>query len=311
MLVHATPMDEVRPSGRRLHLEQSLCASSAQKHGGSIVLFGEEASCEGLHVYIVYAKSLHPMPFRWSKTGFLVLLLGPIMLGASGPVHSAVVLYTQGAPGGDTHGGVFSNGPASGARDQQLANRFTLPFGGTPTMLQWFGYQATTPNRVFLLRLYADKGGFPGTLLHEEPAAVVGANVGLAGFSYTAPFTPGNLEGGTTYWLSIIENDPLMGWGWIWSAFPSGAYDQATRFGESSPWHADNLGYDFTIFGIPEPWNLTFLGFGVLIWFGPRFHGSRRSSCIPSPHLALTPNKTVVDNRLPAPSRNDPLVYNL
>jgi hypothetical protein len=112
----------------------------------------------------------------------LALTALAMLVSGVGPARADSILYTQGSPSGDTPG-VFSNGPASGAfaavppETQEVANHFTLATPGTPTTLQWFGQPSSHPvgtPEVFLLRLYSDNAGLPGSLLYEQSATILG-----------------------------------------------------------------------------------------------------------------------------------------
>jgi hypothetical protein len=224
---------------------------------------------------VITSFSLSPHSIA-TRPLLLILFAANLAVGVS--ALKAAVLFSQGSPTGD-HPIGFSNGPSSGATlKNEAAEGFVLPAGGTPSTLQWFGGATFGPplgsGEAFLLRLYSNgfSGSFPfgpSALLYEESTNVIGADAGNAGRSYSAPFTPGALAAGTTYFVSIVENDPStseLGWGWGEFTNPAGSTIFG-RSGESGIWGftLGDQALDFTLLGsVAEPGSGVLLGIGAL-----------------------------------------------
>lgn len=178
-------------------------------------------------------------------------------------------------------GGLQSDGAAIVVADDFVLAETTEIAGFT----WWGGYDNTpTVSDSFLITLYADSGGQPGSL---EPAFVVqrttrtptGDFVSLGIYSeylYNATLeTPFQAQAGVRYWLSIANPMPA-GETWQWELSSSSPSVGAQRFYDGT-WHPHAVvGTAFTVpeFAVPEPNSLAL----VLTAFGIRCFFIRRRS---------------------------------
>lgn len=212
-------------------------------------MFGERSDCMGA---FCNSRELNAM-----KTRLGILLL--LSLAAS-PARAA--LFEQ-LP---SHGGGMQLRVADDfvLADSILVSGFTF----------WGGYNnGPTVDDTFTIRLYGDALGQPGTLLHDSAPATVtrsptGATV-LSGiypeYLYTVTLgTPVQTQGGTRYWLSIVNVMPEAEI-WQWEISSDSDSPGIQRF-EDNAWQPHSVpGTAFTV--IPEPGSLSLClcSFGALL----------------------------------------------
>lgn len=191
----------------------------------------------------------------------------------------------------NSQGGFHSDGPNSGfgpAR-QQIAEDFVLSSDAAVDNLQWFGAyfppDPTSP-KSFLIRFFTSLntpgGPLPASLIHEQSVSALGVDTGFNTdnnftiLSYSANLAPVNLDGGTRYWISILENDPSTSqslWAWQFSHLGDdhvavsttngSAWGHAIVFGSPQVGMAFTLSADSPSAVVPEPASLAIWGIGV------------------------------------------------
>ena len=167
------------------------------------------------------------------------------------------------------------------------ANSFVLQDGAsTITDIHWWGsYVSDTAvqNDDFTIQIFADDGGIPDV----ASALFLDLNVGNAVnrmdtgddylefniYSYSADFSPLQLDAGTVYWVSIFNNPgPNPGPNWAWME-ADGTYSGsiaylAEGFGtgwQNNAYEGRALAFQLTNDGVvvPEPASITLLGLGI------------------------------------------------
>lgn len=101
---------------------------------------------------------------------------------------------------------------------QYIADNFVLSSDGSVAYLKWYGYWGayTVPDDYlnFNIRFYSDDSNKPGTLISNQSVTASGTIIGAVSSSLATGMyelsatlgTPVSLTGGTTYWVSIYEN---------------------------------------------------------------------------------------------------------
>jgi hypothetical protein len=192
----------------------------------------------------------------------------------------------------NSQGGFHSDGPNSGfgpAR-QQIAEDFILASAAAVDNLQWFGaYNPPDPTspKSFLIRFFTSLdtpgGPLPASLINEQSVSALGVDTGFNNentfniLSYSANLAPVNLDAGTRYWISILENDPstdLALWAWQFSHLGNdqvavsttngSAWGHATVIGSPQVGMAFTLSADSPSAAVPEPASLALWGIGVV-----------------------------------------------
>lgn len=132
----------------------------------------------------------------------------------------------------------FVLGSNIGEGEQQAADRFSLNRDAMLAGIEWYGGvyssdpQAETDGgyRTFTIRLYADFEGLPANVpLFEQSVVTSIVGTGVSGmhmnhndmpiFRYSADIDEFELESEVTYWLSVLNEDPVqIGEQWVWQA---------------------------------------------------------------------------------------------
>jgi hypothetical protein len=178
----------------------------------------------------------------------VVLVLGAF---TGGDVAAATILFEQPLDNRLGFGGWNSNGPAHIATlpftsSQQIADDFVLADPSVLSAISWFGQydDSAVPGAGmdFAVRLFTDGRAAPGTKFYEQGVSVVGIDTGgvtpsgdaILSYAVGLPVAP-SLSAGTTYWLSILENDASTDFIWRWSfGGPDGPF--GLRFSEFGAW---------------------------------------------------------------------------
>lgn len=211
---------------------------------------------------------------------------------ASHPILGAII-YDTGpftADGGAMESD-FSSSVSAGPI--QFADDFLLQSASQITRLNWWGLYAfhNTPEGPddFTLRIFADIGGSPSSLplfqfsLGDLGRVDTGVNsFGSEVYAYSA-FLPSLviLGGGTTYWLSIVNNTASdEDDNWYWQRVTRFLGSTQARLNDKSPWSpwGDPSTLAFNIEGtvVPEPSTWTVLALGGVVLIAFRLAGSRR-----------------------------------
>jgi hypothetical protein len=180
----------------------------------------------------------------------------------------------------------------------QRADDFALQNESHVTCVNWWGLYAfeNTPQGPddFTIRIFTDTSGSPSTTplfqfsLGNPGRMETGVNsFGHEVYAYSAILpSPVTLEGGTTYWLSIVNN--TVGDGddnWYWQRVTRFSGDVRERNNDASPWipGSDSGVLAFNLQGVvvPEPatWALMLFG-AVFLPLVAREESSERNSNI-------------------------------
>lgn len=135
-------------------------------------------------------------------------LLAVLCAGSVLPA-SASTLYTQ-APLGPG----FGNGYFSGSK-AKVADSFTLASAATIQSVEWYGGGGADTS--FVVNIFADAAGVPGTLLDTTTVqpfrGVAFTDGGFTAYDYTADITAFSAAAGTEYWFQVLANNG----DWVWS----------------------------------------------------------------------------------------------
>ena len=156
-----------------------------------------------------------------------VLLCLAVVVVTVGQAEAAIVYSQPLATPSTSQFGANSDGPLSNsASTQQVADSFLLASAANIASVDWFGiyHDGDVPAaKNFLVRFFADAGSLPDALLFEETVSVAGVDTGLNNSSgssimeYSGSLnSPFAAAGGTSYFLSILENDPTTTSIWAW-----------------------------------------------------------------------------------------------
>jgi MYXO-CTERM domain-containing protein len=157
-----------------------------------------------------------------SKFRLVAAVLGVCALGASA---NAGLLFVQDT---DFNGAIASQNDTTGGNGNYATayDDFTLGVTSTVTGFDWVGsyFNPSSPGDItgWTISVYADQGGFPGTLISSEAYADNGGetylgldNQGDPTYSYSESYNPFTAWAGRPYWISVV---PDLGyppqWGW-------------------------------------------------------------------------------------------------
>jgi hypothetical protein len=167
------------------------------------------------------------------------------------------------------------------ARFQQEADNFALSQSALLETVHWWGAYANNDVRAdsFTLRLFGDSAGNPALTPLVEVAALnltrtptnLLDNLGDSIYEYQATLpVPALLDGGTSYYLSIVNNTPPGG---VWDWVGSGPGTHWARQDDGSAWtiSSGTTGFAFELLGTPVPEPSTILvvaifAAGLICW---------------------------------------------
>jgi hypothetical protein len=173
----------------------------------------------------------------------------------------AALVYEQ--PWGNTVTGPFSqtlgNIPSN---SQEIADNFTAQNNWILNRVSWFGSYSGAPlaanNDVnFLIRFYTDTGGLPSDTPFYEQSVLptytdTTSTSTLFGYEFTAILqTPLTVQNGSTYWISIQDDDVLTQ-NFIWNGNILGVGD-SYAYRQTGGWALDTS----------IPWGLTDRAFSL------------------------------------------------
>jgi hypothetical protein len=212
-----------------------------------------------------------------------ILALALALAAAAGmPAAGAATLYSQPLVLPNSDGGPFS------FAGQQMADEFRLAEAGLLNSLLWYGDNPANSfprSMSFTIRLFDDAGRQPedapfysqavtATVAPADAIVEVGAFV----FQFSANLPgPVALQGGTDYWLSILDNsahDPRTGFRWANGTSAGTGAPNVFRTGDGDPWNrlfagdiraqaAYDISGDRLVVPVPEPGTLTLIGLAL------------------------------------------------
>jgi hypothetical protein len=212
----------------------------------------------------------------------VVLALGAF---TGGDAAAATILFEQPLDNRLGFGGWNSNGPAHIATSpftssQQIADDFVLADASILSAISWFGQydDSAVPvaGKDFAVRLFADGLAAPGTKIYEHSVSVVGIDTGgatpsgdsILSYAVGLPVAQ-SVSAGTTYWLSILENDASTDSIWRWSfGGPDGPF--GLRFSELGAWNlmpvaGRNLAFSLEGAVVPLPAALPLMAVALVV----------------------------------------------
>ena len=200
----------------------------------------------------------------------------------SSNIAYAETLFSRAPPlEGGSVGGYQSNGPDhipfSGST-QQVAEAFSLTIDATLEQVTWYGiyFFAAGPTApivpvapaTFIIRIFDDSGGLPGTKVFETSVSVLGTDTNLATtqgnpiLEFTTNVNGPLLLASTAYYLSVLENDSGTDDEiWVWSWFSSDATGGAIRVAENSVWQGLGRTMAFILSGVETQLSILIDGF--------------------------------------------------
>jgi RHS repeat-associated protein len=141
--------------------------------------------------------------------------------------------------------------PSPTAVIQRIADDVTFDRPVTLHSIRWWGgysYDPATPTSDnFTIRIHADAGGRPGTVLHQTAAGngvarrttgriITSESGDTPEFEYEAALSaPFDAAAGQTYWLSLINDNGAHPARWGWASSPDGDGAIAYQHG-AAPW---------------------------------------------------------------------------
>jgi hypothetical protein len=209
------------------------------------------------------------------RTRFLIVLLSAVASLIALPA-AADVIYNNGVPDlAAAYASDFDNSDIGFL--YETADDFVL--GGTVTLqdIHWWGVYGSDDSPEtddFTIRIFADDAGQPdavalleytGLTVDRDPAGSLNGFLDL--YEYSVDVSPVVLQGGTTYWISIINDtadDDDDTWYWATAAI-SGSGVQRTDGGSWDPVDIE-LAFQLTGFRgvvVPEPASMALLGLGL------------------------------------------------
>lgn len=172
---------------------------------------------------------------------------------------------------------------------QQVADNFVLQPDGTFTLtgIRWWGAYliSDSPQEFdsFTILIWEDDGGTPAEtpLLHLAVGDAGRTDTGMdvSGlftsdlYAYSVDFTPVNLSGGTTYWISILNDTSFDGnddWHWASHDDSDGLYRSTASTNGADPAWLTGVATAYQLIGelqtgpiVPEPASMALLGLGL------------------------------------------------
>ena len=202
------------------------------------------------------------------------------------PRAAAAIIYDNGGP--NTGAGGPITGVVSDEGGVEAADDFVLATGqSTIRDIHWSGeYAGGAPPATdsFTANIYSDASGAPDALVTAVafgPISRVDAGINSAIFNFAATVSAVSLTAGTTYWLSILNQNDTVSWLWTDNG-ATGNSRQRILPGEE--WFIINdfgLTFSLTDDGaggqVPEPGTLMLLISGAigLGWLRGRAHGGQ------------------------------------
>jgi PEP-CTERM motif len=218
------------------------------------------------------------------KLAILMLAVVALILSGTGQLKAGFIVYQPlntsqtGPQYGEQSDGVDSG---SGGR-QEIASGFTLTSDAAVVDVQWWGAyrDGSTPSAAttFLIRFYSDSNDLPGSLISQQDVSVAGVSTGLDNSGglpilfYDSNISTVSLSGGSTYWISILEDDPSTPFAdqWIWQFSDVGDVPYAGSNTDGLSWSGGpqqgpgaNMAFtlsDGSVSAVPEPASVTLLG---------------------------------------------------
>lgn len=151
-----------------------------------------------------------------------------------------------------------------------VADEFVLSQDANVKEINWWGENMSSPSKNFIIRVFADNEGQPGTLLLEAThASILKRKTGdflirkegrgdhnlYPEYQYTLvlphPFT---LEAGVKYWLSVLSESTSQ-WTWEMSQSEENTGVQRSLFADpvNGPWTPFDYNAAFVIGPVPKP----------------------------------------------------------
>jgi hypothetical protein len=215
----------------------------------------------------------------------LLLLVLVTVLGSTSA--NAGPIYTQSLDLNGS-GGPFSTSPSFNSNNnphQQIVDQFRLAGNASLTDLVWYGddfINLFAATRSFTIRLFADVGNVPANTPFLDttvtasafPTGLMTVLDGYEIFRFSASLGSAvDLNGGTNYWLSILDNPPSADSNYFFRWAPGTTTNgsdvgNALRVDDASSWiffGGETAAYDLLANPVPEPPSLALLGLGLAL----------------------------------------------
>jgi|GEM_PF-2200339 len=209
--------------------------------------------------------------------------VGALFLGVVGAANASVLIEQAPLADGEA---IFSN------IDGGAQNADSFFFGGNVTVdnIKWWGSYAVDDGDQFVVRIFDDNSGSPGTLLLAyNPAIPVRATTSLKDsggadvYEYSFDGVPTDFQAGT-YYLSIMNDGPNYATGWNWLTSSANPDENFYRGLDADSWTVDKSGnLSMQINGVrqqsvPEPGTIALmLLVGGMLTFSRRLANRRRA----------------------------------